>query len=253
MLPNLSRTTLLRTFHRCVRAFGLDVIQWPVRDSFQWKLLQLFHRLEINCVLDVGANHGQYAQSLRAYGYRGDIISFEPVPEVFEALQRTMAGDARWRGHPWALGEAEAELEIHVANGDAQASSFLTFNDEGPVRWGDDHRVARSVRVPVRRLDAVLDEVTAHVTSRRMYLKLDTQGFDLRVVAGAGARIGEILALQTEIAAFHFYDGMTSIGDALNRYRDLGFAITGMYPVARKLDGLQVIEFDCVMMRVDRS
>ena len=46
---------------------------------------------------------------------------------------------------------------------------------------------------------------------------------------------------------------MTSIGDALNRYRDLGFAITGMYPVARKLDGLQVIEFDCVMMRADRS
>ena len=46
---------------------------------------------------------------------------------------------------------------------------------------------------------------------------------------------------------------MTSIGDALNRYRDLGFAITGMYPESRKLDGLQVIEFDCVMMRADRS
>ena len=84
-------------------------------------------------------------------------------------------------------------------------------------------------------------------------MKLDTQGFDLRVVGGAGARISEILALQTEIAAFHFYDGMTSIGDALNRYRNLGFAITGMYPVARKLDGLQVIEFDCINVSAGRS
>ena len=86
-------------------------------------------------------------------------------------------------------------LEINVANGDAQASSFLTFNDEGPVRWGDEHRVARSVRVPVRRLDAVLRPGhRAHRVAGGCTLKLDTQGFDLRVVAGAGARISEILA-----------------------------------------------------------
>lgn len=236
-----------------MRSLGVDIIRYPARDSFRWELMRLLERLAINCVLDVGANHGQYAQLLRACGYRGDIVSFEPIPEVFASLRQSMAGDPRWHGHPWALGEAETELEINVANGDAQASSFLTFNEEGPVRWGDEHRVARSVRVPVRRLDAVLDQVTGHIESRRIYLKLDTQGFDLRVVAGAGARINEILALQTEIAAFHFYDGMTSMGDALNRYRDLGFAITGMYPVARKLDGLQVIEFDCMMMRADRS
>jgi FkbM family methyltransferase len=243
----------LRVMHQTIRSLGIDIIRYPARDSFRWELMRLLQQLEINCVLDVGANHGQYARLLREWGYRGEIVSFEPIPEVFASLRQSMAGDPRWRGHPWALGEAETELELNVANGDAQASSFLTFNEEGPVRWGDEHRVARSVRVPVRRLDAVLDQVTAHIASRRMYLKLDTQGFDLRVVAGAGARISEIVALQTEIAAFHFYDGMTSIGDALNRYRDLGFAITGMYPVSRKLDGLQVIEFDCMMMRADRS
>jgi len=251
--PGRRRSAWLRVLHRMVRSLGVDIIRYPARDSFRWELMHLLRRLDINCVLDVGANHGQYARLLRDWGYRGDIVSFEPVPEVFAALRQSMAGDPRWRGHPWALGEAEGELELNVANGDAQASSFLTFNEEGPVRWGEDHRVARSVRVPVRRLDAVLDDVTAHIASRRIYLKLDTQGFDLRVVAGAGARMDEVLALQTEIAACHFYEGMTSIGDALNRYRDLGFAITGMYPESRKLDGLQVVEFDCVMMRADRS
>jgi FkbM family methyltransferase len=252
-VPILSRDRGLRLVHRMFQSLGLDIIRYPPRESLQWQLMRLFQQLDINCVLDVGANHGQYAGLLREWGYRGDIVSFEPVPEVFESLQKTMAGDARWRGHPWALGETDDELEIHVARGDARASSFLTFNAEGPDRWGDDHRVARSTRVPVRRLDGVLDEVTRHVSSKRLYLKLDTQGFDLRVVSGAGERMGEMLALQTEIAVQHFYEGMVSFGDAFNRYRDLGYAITGMYPIARKHDGLQVIEFDCVMIRTDRS
>jgi FkbM family methyltransferase len=167
----------LRVMHQTIRSLGIDIIRYPARDSFRWELMRLLQQLEINCVLDVGANHGQYARLLREWGYRGEIVSFEPIPEVFASLRQSMAGDPRWRGHPWALGEAETELELNVANGDAQASSFLTFNEEGPVRWGDEHRVARSVRVPVRRLDAVLDQVTAHIASRRMYLKLDTQGF----------------------------------------------------------------------------
>lgn len=244
--------TTMDVLHRLIQTLGVDIHQHPAPDSFQAQLMRLFDQLEINCVLDVGANRGQYAQLLRRWGYRGDIASFEPVPEVFAALKQTMAGDARWRGYPWALGAADDELEIHVAKGDGRASSFLTFNEEGPERWGDDHRVARSVRVPIRRLDGVLDEVTSHVPSRRLYLKLDTQGFDLRVVAGAGERMVEMLALQTEISQQHYYEGMVPFGEALDRFRSLGFSITGMYPIARQLDGLQIIEFDCVMMRTDR-
>jgi FkbM family methyltransferase len=244
--------TLMEVLHRMIQTIGVDINRHPARDSFQAHLMRLFRQQEINCVLDVGANSGQYAQILRGWGYRGDIVSFEPVPEVFAALKKAMAGDARWRGYPWALGEADDELEIHVARGDARASSFLTFNEEGPERWGDDHRVARLARVAVRRLDGVLDEVTSHIPSRRLYLKLDTQGFDLRVVAGAGARMAEMLALQTEISQQHYYEGMVQFGEALDRFRNLGYSITGMYPIARKLDGLQIIEFDCVMVRTDR-
>jgi FkbM family methyltransferase len=236
---------------RLLRSLGFDIVRYPRRHSLQWDVMRLFERYGVNCVLDVGANDGQYARCLRNWGYRGDIVSFEPVPEVFEALQKAMAGDRRWQGYPWALGDADEEAEINVAGGDAQASSFLAFKEDGAARWGRAHRVVRSMRVPVRRLDSVLGEVTSHVATPRIYLKLDTQGFDLRVIAGAGDRLGDVLALQTELAVHHFYEGMVSIGDALNQYRDLGYALTGMHPVARELDGMQVIEFDCVMVRPD--
>jgi FkbM family methyltransferase len=240
-----------RTLRGFLRSRGFDIVRYPPRLSFEWDLMMLFEQLGINCVLDVGANHGQYALSLRKWGYRGDIVSFEPLPEVFESLRNAMAGDTRWRGYPWALGEADEEMEINVAAGDAQASSFLPFKRDGADRWGDAHRVARTLRVPMRRLDAVFSEVTRHLTSPRIYLKLDTQGFDLRVVAGAGARLREVMALQAELAVHQFYEGMVSLGDALNRFQDLGYAITGMYPLSREFDNLRVIEFDCMMVRSD--
>ncbi|HSC47142.1 MAG TPA: FkbM family methyltransferase, partial [Gammaproteobacteria bacterium] len=46
-------------------------------------LCQLFAKLDIDCVLDVGANQGQYGAMLRKAGYRGRIVSFEPVAKTY--------------------------------------------------------------------------------------------------------------------------------------------------------------------------
>ena len=67
-------------------------------------LSELFDRLQPQCVLDVGANEGQYGQQLRDIGYAGWIVSFEPVADVFQSLARVAAGDSRWLTFPLAVG-----------------------------------------------------------------------------------------------------------------------------------------------------
>src|SRR3712207_10877 len=77
-------------------------------------LRQLLVRENINCVFDVGANRGQFAGELRGIGYRGRIVSFEPVRAEFEVLEKRFAGDRDWRGLRMALGRERKQATIHV-------------------------------------------------------------------------------------------------------------------------------------------
>src|SRR5438046_9585223 len=86
---NLVQTVL----KRC----GVYLARYPRFNTLDAHLVYLFSVLGINCVLDVGAHRGEYGLELRRSGYRGFIISFEPVTENFVALERRAAGDPRWR------------------------------------------------------------------------------------------------------------------------------------------------------------
>ncbi len=92
-----------------LRRRGLDVSPFRPHGSLNGYLcLKLFPTLHINCVLDVGAHHGEYAEELRLNGYKGRIVSFEPVRESFRILREKCSRDERWDAYNYALGSEEA-------------------------------------------------------------------------------------------------------------------------------------------------
>lgn len=243
---------LKRLIQRATRVVGLHVGRYPPVDSLAYHLRTVLRELEIDCVLDVGAHEGEFAGSLRDLGYTGDIVSFEPVRASFEALTRARGFDRGWRGHNVALGAEDGELEMNIYRGSV-FNSFLKPAVDGTTRFRADTEVLRVEKVPVRRLESVIDEILAERPEARLFLKVDTQGYDLQVVRGAGRRLDAIRALQTELAARSTYAGMPSLPEALRELNALGFELTGMFPVARELDHLRVIELDCVMCRKPAS
>ena len=104
-------------------------------------------------------------------------------------------------------------------------------------------------RVLVRRLDNVLDNCIAGISSPRIYLKLDTQGFDLEVVRGAESTLRRVLAVQTEVSFRGIYDGMADFSDAIREFRERGFEVVDFMPVSRDIDQLCAIEMDCILAR----
>jgi FkbM family methyltransferase len=207
-----------------------------------------FDRYRVNCVVDVGGNRGQYAQRLRRAGYRGRIVSFEPVPGEFARLEAAAAGDPEWWVHPVALGSSDGSLEMHVLPG--TLSSPLPATDFGRRRFPS-LRGMQKQAVPVRRLDGLLDEMLAGLPDPRPFLKMDTQGFDVEVFRGLGDHTRVFVGMQSEVALMELYEGMPRLPEALGVYEAAGFEVSGMYPVNRENRTGRVLEFDCLMVRAD--
>ncbi|MDQ1704344.1 MAG: hypothetical protein QOF18_710 [Frankiaceae bacterium] len=247
--------------YRVARATARTVIVTPrshdaqfrklERGTYKWlgpeHLRHIINTYEINCVLDVGANTGQYGELLRGVGYRGHIVSFEPVPRVFRQLRRATVGDRRWNARRLALGRENGSLDLFVVSG--TCSSALPASRYGMDRFT---KLAepKQVTVPVRRLDEILAEVLpSGLADPRVLLKLDTQGYDLEAFAGLGDGVRQVVALQSELAQVPIYEGMPTMQQSLDVFQAAGYEITGLFPVTRDPRTARVLEFDCVMVR----
>jgi FkbM family methyltransferase len=210
------------------------------------EVARLLRATEVNLVLDVGANVGQFAQGLRQSGYRGRIASFEPVAEPFARLRAAADGDELWSTYPYALGAEDGAAEINRVPG--TMSSMLPASEFGK-QWSGRLQQQTTATIQVRRLESVFDEVTSGLDPVRAYLKMDTQGFDLQVFEGASATLDGVVAMQSEASCVPIYDGMPRLPEQWAVYEDAGFEAVGVYPVTRDQRTLRAIEFDLVMVR----
>ena len=136
----------------------------------------------IDLVIDVGANVGQYAQSLRNDAYAGWIVSFEPIAAAYEELAALANKDARWKALNMALGDKEGVANINVS----QSPVFSSILPQLPAatKFSSAAQVVRSESVRIARLDDIFAELP---TSKAAFLKIDTQGYERQVLLGRGS------------------------------------------------------------------
>jgi FkbM family methyltransferase len=247
----MTRTQLKFAFLRFFRRHGLDVRRFDAfRTLDDYLSYLLFPHLGVNCVLDVGAREGEFALSLRNSGYHGQIVSFEPVASSFGVLSQRAHADPAWAVHNLALGSEDTVTEINVMRG-TNFSSLRAPRRDGVEDFEEFGNVVdHTETIRIRRLDDVFADVTSMVPEPRVFLKMDTQGWDLEVFKGAGASLDHVVGLQSELSIRPLYEGMPDLDTALSTYQSSGFVVSGVYAVGRDTQ-LQLAEFDCVMLRAD--
>src|SRR5438067_12277624 len=133
----------------------------------------------VDVVLDVGANVGQFGKTLREQGYHGEIVSFEPIKSVFHELKRVADRDGHWKVHCLALGSAPGYSMLNVS----QSSDFSSILGQTPLAQKFDPAAAivRQEQIQVARLD----DVFTPFRDKTVFLKIDTQGYERQVLDGA--------------------------------------------------------------------
>ncbi|WP_420455198.1 FkbM family methyltransferase [Rubrivirga sp.] len=227
-----------------LRRRGYDVVQKrPV-------LADLLRQRGVAVVLDVGANEGQFAQDLRAWGYSGRIVSFEPIPAVAAGLRDRAAGDPAWEVRECALGREAGTATLHVSD----LSVFSSLREALPSAETFDARArtVSTVEVEVVRLDDVFDDVVR--PGEAAFLKVDTQGNEADVLDGAAGVLDRVVGVQLELGVRALYEGEQLAPALIERMAGLGYRIGQLHPVVfDPNDGFtSLLQFDAVFVRPPR-
>jgi len=226
------------------RRLGFQVTPLELVNSVDGHLRQLFKLYEFNCVIDVGAHKGLFGRLVRSIGYTGPLLSFEPLKKNFEELQDVLEGDPQWKAFNVALGARESTAEINVAN-ETMLSSFLSVSEYGSLTFGRDAAVVQAEVVQVETLDNHLSDIQKLISNPRIFLKLDSQGFDVEVIKGATQTLPHVHGLLSEVSVKPIYTGMPAWRDAISIYESYGFVASDR--------ALRVIEYDCVMAKAEEA
>lgn len=235
---------------RVARGLGYEIVptsRLMPRDLAD-HLRYLFAKLDITCVFDVGANTGQFGSFLRDdVGYEGLIVSFEPASRAVGILREKSQTDAGWIVYECALGSQSGTRSFNVMSADT-LSSFLTPDDTATRLFAANNVVDHTEEVEVRTLDAVVAELRGQRDiGQGLYLKMDTQGYDLEVLAGADRSLAGIAAVQSELSCQRIYVQMPNYVTVLDALERRGFQMSGIFPVSQDT-ALRIIEADCVLV-----
>lgn len=216
----------------------------------QKHLATAFQMYDVDCVFDVGANYGQYATMLRRdVGYKGLIISFEPIPRAVDALQEKARHDGLWHIEGIALSDCDGEQTFHVMD-DSEMSSFANRRHDEADLSAKTSDTGHDVMVRTETLPAAFRRLQRQHGFRRPYLKLDTQGYDVRIAQAGAEVMPEFIGLQSELSVRKIYDTSVDYREAIAAYERLGFTLSALVPNNAGHFPL-LIEIDCIMIRRD--
>jgi FkbM family methyltransferase len=230
--------------NKIAQFFGYEIFNVKKHASLNSHLSNLINFYDIDVIIDVGANEGQFAKRMRQNGFKGRIFSFEPVQETFERLKLAAKNDDKWSIHKLALGDKKETAFINVSVS-SDLSSILKPNDFGALKYP---KIESSYQEEIE-VDLLDNFVNSNfLSSNKILLKMDTQGYDLNVFRGGLNIMGSVRCILSEISLIPIYDGMPSYKESLAEYEKHNFLISGFYPVSRNKSNMAIIEMDCVLV-----
>jgi FkbM family methyltransferase len=166
--------------------------------------------------LDVGANVGYYsALALARIGPAGRVIAFEPDPETFEYLQRTIAANGQDRATALNKGLADAPGTLRL---------YRNSSNRGDNRFYANDLADNSVEVEVARADDVLASLGIGKVD---LIKIDVQGFEGKVLYGLERTIrnSHPLTILSEFWPWGLREAGSDPFEVLERLRGFGLQL----------------------------
>lgn len=225
--------------------FGIEIIKYPTPELD--RRIKLLKNYNIDTVLDVGANIGQYGSELRNIGFNGKIISFEPTSDAFKKLEKLAKNDKNWDVHNFSLGDFDGETEINIAK-NSVSSSMLESLPQLTLS-APDAKFINKETITVKKIDSIFDELD--LKNKNIYLKIDTQGYENMVINGAKNSLAQIIGIQIEMALIPTYEGAITFEEMIEKLKSFNFNTTSIESGYYDKNTGKLLEVDGVFFKND--
>ncbi len=233
-------------FRKILRKFGFDIIRLSARNSDNIRTAKLFLTHRIDVVFDVGAGTGQYAGSLFEAGYTGKIVSFEPLSTAHTRLSDKSTSNPNWHvAERCAIGDKDGEIEINISE-NSNSSSVLPIK-QTHLKAAPRSRYTGTETVNMVKLDTIAHNY--YQTGQRLFLKLDVQGYEDRVLDGCGKLLAEAKGIQLEMSLVPLYREQKTFEILLERIEKAGFELYGLLPGFSDEETGQMLQVDGIFFR----
>ena len=207
--------------------------------------MKLLRRYGINLVLDVGANIGMYSRELRLHGYTGRIVAFEPLTSALAQLRAAAQNDPHWQVVPLALGDQNTSAKINIAS-NSESSSLLAMLPRHQAA-APAVKYVGTEEIAVRTLDSIFHDY--YQADDRVYLKIDAQGYEQKILAGAADSLRHLVGLQMELSFVPLYQGEVLFFEMVRQLAERGFRLMSLEPMFRDERTGELLQLDGIFFR----
>jgi FkbM family methyltransferase len=238
--------TLIRAFKRAFNLINLEIDKLAPRSNPDLQLVCGLKKFNIDLVLDIGANEGQFASAIRYFGYQEKILSFEPLLSAHSKMLSLSKRDTMWEVYQrCAIGDYDGDVEINVSNYSVSSSilkiSQLHLNAEPRSQ------TIGKEKVNICRIDSIASPYLE--CSQNPFLKIDTQGFEWQVLNGCENSLSSFRGILCELSLVSLYESQYLWKELLKRIEDNGFTVWAIQPgFTDPLDG-RTLQLNVIFFR----
>jgi len=208
-----------RIINELLSHLGVQIKRFPDKDLA--RRLKIIKNLGVNLILDVGANTGQYAKEMRSLGYRGRLVSFEPLQSAYRLLEKSALKHSNWKVYRYALGDQDGRINLNVS-GNSFSSSILNMLPAHEKSAPGSSYIAVE-EIEIKTLDSVFYSFFS--TGDQVMLKIDTQGYEKQVLDGAREALKFIQIVQVEMSLTPLYQSGWLFQDVILFLHGIGFEL----------------------------
>ena len=225
---------------KIIDVFGYKIEKKPKKKNF-------FKKNNINQIIDVGAHEGGFALKSRREGFEGKIISFEPQSKVYLTLKENSKNDLNWTVHEkCAIGEKNSTAKINIMS-ETQCSSILNANEKFlDMEKNHNLKNVSEEECNIYTLDYIFSNF--YSLEKKIFLKIDTQGYEKLVLDGCVKTIEEIDFIQLELSNETLYENEHNYEYFLGFMKENNFILWDIYPFYKNDLG-KLIQFDAIFQK----